>query len=229
MILNELPQVDCAFTEGELNNWYCKVVSWHHFRLARWEAEDSGALHDQGPHAHTFLQGWSSPTSPQRPQSSLAKNCLSPSLTLVQRLRIVRKLIKSELSRAGFERLWGENDILGHELIHNDAALALAAFTKNENRSDFVKMTEVWGLCWPCSMLKRYFSLQRTWQDKCSFTFNRTCFWEPTPVNMLRYLLNCERSCWKATRTDKQKPENWRLPRGSGMRFGGQIFPKALR
>jgi hypothetical protein len=62
---------------------------------------------------------------------------LSPSLTLLQSLRIVRKPINPDLVELDLKGCDEENDILGCELMYNDAALALAAVTKNETAVRF--------------------------------------------------------------------------------------------
>ena len=51
-----------------------------------------------------------------------------------------------------------ENEILGRELIHNDAALALAAVTRNKNVVSFRENDRGLGTMLPFSTRKGYFT-----------------------------------------------------------------------
>ena len=92
---------------------------------------------ESGPHAHAFLQSWSFSHFASTPPISPCKKLLEPHSHPTSTPKNSSEPDKSELSEPNLKGRDEENDILGRELIHNDAALALAAFTKNENAVRF--------------------------------------------------------------------------------------------
>jgi hypothetical protein len=79
------------------------------------------------------------------PPSSLAENFSSLSLSLPQGLRIVRNSINPNSAEPGLKGYDEENDILRRLIMM--LLLRLLQLREMKVCSNFVKMTEVWGLC----------------------------------------------------------------------------------